>query len=126
MVCDSSNHVLGLEETSGFDSLGWPRWQLVLCLALAYIVLFLALFKGVKSSGKVVWVTAIAPYIILLILLIRGIFLPGAVDGLRFYLNFDLKRLGHTQVINQPNDDYLSFSDFVEVMFQTFYFYRTN
>ncbi|GAV00852.1 hypothetical protein RvY_11644-2 [Ramazzottius varieornatus] len=92
------NYVLGLEETSGFDSLGWPRWQLVLCLALAYLILFLALFKGVKSSGKVVWVTAIAPYIILLILLIRGVFLPGATDGLKFYLNLDLRRLGDTQV----------------------------
>jgi Sodium:neurotransmitter symporter family len=49
----SSFFVLGLQKDSGFDHLGWPRWQLVGCLALTYLVLFLALFKGVKSSGKV-------------------------------------------------------------------------
>ena len=49
-------------------------------------MLYFSLFKGVKSSGKVVWVTAIAPYILLSILLIRGIMLPGAIDGIQYYL----------------------------------------
>ncbi|OQV25860.1 Sodium-dependent dopamine transporter [Hypsibius exemplaris] len=90
--------VLGLNKDSGFDNIGWPRPQLVGCLALTYVVLFFALFKGVRSSGKVVWVTAIAPYCILLILFIRGIFLPGAVDGVQYYMTFDLKRLLEAQI----------------------------
>ncbi|XP_055350607.1 sodium-dependent dopamine transporter-like [Paramacrobiotus metropolitanus] len=92
------NHVLGLHSESGFDNIGWPRWQLVLCLALTYLLLFLAMFKGVKSSGKVVWVTAIAPYVILLILFLRGIFLPGALTGIQFYMTFDFKRLLDAQL----------------------------
>ena len=33
-----------------------------------------------------VWVTATMPYILLSILLVRGLMLPGALDGIHFYL----------------------------------------
>ena len=36
--------------TCGIDEI---RWQLALCLLLAWIVIFLCLSKGIKSSGKV-------------------------------------------------------------------------
>uniref|UniRef100_A0A1B0AB16 Transporter n=1 Tax=Glossina pallidipes TaxID=7398 RepID=A0A1B0AB16_GLOPL len=39
------------------------------------------------TSGKVVWFTALFPYAVLLILLIRGITLPGSAMGIRYYLN---------------------------------------
>ena len=44
-------------------------------------------------AGKVVWITATMPYVLLTILLIRGVLLPGAMDGIRFYLVPDLKAL---------------------------------
>ncbi|CAG2161766.1 unnamed protein product [Oppiella nova] len=49
--------------------------------------------NGVKSSGKVVWFTATAPYFILTILLIRGLFLPGAGEGILYYINPRLEKL---------------------------------
>lgn len=58
--------------------MGSLRPELVGCSLIVFIMLYFSLFKGVKSSGKVVWITATAPYIILTILLIRGLFLPGA------------------------------------------------
>ena len=45
------HHVLEL--TDSIDTLGTVRWQLVLCLLATCIVVFLALVKGIKSSGKV-------------------------------------------------------------------------
>ena len=36
--------------TCGSDEI---RWQLALCLLLAWVVIFLCLSKGIKSSGKV-------------------------------------------------------------------------
>jgi SNF family Na+-dependent transporter len=49
-------------------------------------LLFLTLWKGVASSGKVAYFTAIFPYIILITLLVRGVTLPGSVDGIMFYI----------------------------------------
>jgi Sodium:neurotransmitter symporter family len=43
--------VLGMSD--GIDNIGTPRWQLVVSLLVAWIFIFLALFKGVKTSGKV-------------------------------------------------------------------------
>ena len=48
---------------------------------------------GTKSIGKVIYVTVLAPYIILMILLIRGLTLPGMSDGIAFYLRPDFKKL---------------------------------
>jgi len=90
--------VLRINESEGIHDLGKPQWQLILCIAAVYFVLYLSLFKGVKSSGKVVWLTATMPYLVLTILLVRGLMLPGAVDGISFYLNVDWERLAEPQV----------------------------
>jgi len=42
--------------------------------------------------------TATSPYILMFILLIRGVTLEGAMDGLRFYLVPDFSRLSDPQV----------------------------
>jgi hypothetical protein len=46
------------------------------------------LLQGVKSSGKVVWLTATMPYVVLTILLMRGLMLEGAASGIHFYLRY--------------------------------------
>uniref|UniRef100_A0A8C1KQU2 Transporter n=1 Tax=Cyprinus carpio TaxID=7962 RepID=A0A8C1KQU2_CYPCA len=90
--------VLHIHESKGINDLGLPRWELTLCLILVVFILCFSLWKGVKSSGKVVYVTATMPYIVLLVLLIRGITLPGAMNGIRAYLHIDLKKLNNPQV----------------------------
>ena len=39
--------------SEGIEYMGAPQWQVVLCLAAAWTLTFLALSKGVKSTGKV-------------------------------------------------------------------------
>lgn len=79
--------VLGSYKSTGIGDLGGVKWDLALCLFSVYLVVFLSLWRGIKASGKVVWVTATMPYICLLALLARGVTLEGAVDGIYFYLN---------------------------------------
>jgi len=55
---------------------------MAICIAIVYTMLYISLFKGVKSSGKVVWITATMPYVLLTILLVRGLLLPGAMTGI--------------------------------------------
>lgn len=42
--------------------------------------------------------TAIMPYVVLAILLVRGLMLPGAVSGIMYYLKPELSKLKETQV----------------------------
>jgi len=48
-----------------------------------------------------VWVTATFPYIVLTILLIRGLSLPGAYQGISYYLSPKLSLLKETRVRNR-------------------------
>jgi len=90
--------VLELYKSSGLDDLGSPRWPLVLCLVLVYVMLYFTLWKGVRSSGKVVWVTATFPYVVLLVLLVRGCTLVGAEEGIQFYLTPNWTQIQQTSV----------------------------
>nr|XP_011714315.1 sodium-dependent proline transporter isoform X3 [Macaca nemestrina] len=81
-----SRYVLHIQGSQGIGSPGEIRWNLCLCLLLAWVIVFLCILKGVKSSGKVVYFTATFPYLILLMLLVRGVTLPGAWKGIQFYL----------------------------------------
>ncbi|XP_043237831.1 sodium-dependent proline transporter-like [Amphibalanus amphitrite] len=91
-----NNHVLSL--SSGIDELGSVQPRLVLSLLFAWLVVGGALIKGIKSSGKVVYFTALFPFVILIILLIRGVTLPGASEGIKFYIVPDLDRLSDINV----------------------------
>lgn len=42
---------------------------------------------------KVVWFTAIFPYVVLLILFVRGVTLPGWEKGIKYYLRPNLEML---------------------------------
>ncbi|KAM9758512.1 sodium- and chloride-dependent GABA transporter 2-like isoform 1-T1 [Menidia menidia] len=88
--------VLGISQ--GIEEIGSLRWELALCLLLAWILCYFCVWKGVRSTGKVVYFTATFPYLMLVVLLARGLTLPGAMDGIAFYLYPDPTRLVDPQV----------------------------
>jgi len=87
------NKMLMMEEDTSLNNMGTINWNLVGCLFISWLLVMACLIKGVKSAGKVVWFTALFPYSVLIILLIRGITLPGAVNGIYFFLTPDWMKL---------------------------------
>uniref|UniRef100_A0A8C8I2N9 Solute carrier family 6 member 14 n=1 Tax=Oncorhynchus tshawytscha TaxID=74940 RepID=A0A8C8I2N9_ONCTS len=92
--------LVALQRSSGLDETGPVVWHLALCLLLGWLLIAAALYKGIKSSGKVVYFTATFPYVVLLILLIRGVTLEGARDGIEFYIGSqsNLTKLSEAEV----------------------------
>uniref|UniRef100_A0A8C1DRP9 Transporter n=1 Tax=Cyprinus carpio carpio TaxID=630221 RepID=A0A8C1DRP9_CYPCA len=87
-----------LEVTTGIEHAGGIRWELFGLLVLAWAIVYLCIFKGVKSTGKVVYFTATFPYFILFALLINNVQLPGAKDGILFFLMPNWSKLLEVQV----------------------------
>jgi NSS family neurotransmitter:Na+ symporter len=87
-----------LRVTSGPGVLGGLNLVVVGALALCWIAIFLILYKGVRRVGKVVIYTVSIPWACLLILVLRGLTLPGAIEGLNAYLTPDLSALGDMSI----------------------------
>uniref|UniRef100_A0AAQ5ZBX0 Transporter n=1 Tax=Amphiprion ocellaris TaxID=80972 RepID=A0AAQ5ZBX0_AMPOC len=90
------NKVLNI--SSGLDEPGNLNWELMLCLMAVWVLVYFCVWKGVKSTGKIVYFTATFPYVVLIILLVRGVTLPGAYDGIMYYVKPDWSKLGEAQV----------------------------
>jgi solute carrier family 6 dopamine transporter-like protein 3 len=99
---------------------------MALCLLAVYLICYFSLWKGISTSGKVsgfdivwkviynyyhelpikkhafylqvVWFTALFPYAVLLILLVRGITLPGSADGIKYYLSPNFTAITQAEV----------------------------
>uniref|UniRef100_A0A803TBD2 Solute carrier family 6 member 8 n=1 Tax=Anolis carolinensis TaxID=28377 RepID=A0A803TBD2_ANOCA len=90
------NKVLNL--SGGLEFPGAINWEVTLCLIACWVLVYFCVWKGVKSTGKIVYFTATFPYVVLIILLIRGVMLPGAQDGIIYYLKPDWSKLAAPQV----------------------------
>ena len=78
-----------------FGSISIP---VVLGLIVIWLLVFIILYKGVNRIGKIVAITVPLPTILLIILTIRGLTLPGAIEGISYYLTPDFSRLSDVNV----------------------------
>ncbi|XP_030830118.1 sodium- and chloride-dependent GABA transporter 1 [Strongylocentrotus purpuratus] len=100
-----------LRQTDGIHYVGGIVWYLALNLFLAWTLIYFGLWMGVKLSGKIAYVTVPYIHLVLAAFFIRGVTLPGAYDGLRFFLYPNIYLLGRTQVwIAAGTEVFYSFS----------------
>jgi len=71
---------------------------LLIGLALTWAAIYWIIHKGVHRVGRIVMITVPLPVILILILVVRGITLPGSGVGLNYYLSpaWDKLQLGAT------------------------------
>ncbi|XP_028317057.1 sodium-dependent neutral amino acid transporter B(0)AT1-like isoform X2 [Gouania willdenowi] len=82
-----------LSTSTSISDSGGIHWPMVVCLLVAWAVIFICYVKGISSSGKAVYFTAILPYVVLAIFLVRGLTLKGAMNGVKFLFTPDLAEL---------------------------------
>lgn len=84
-------NVLGL--TDSVFNFGSIRWPVVIALVISWVFILLSIWEGAKTVSKVVYVTVILPWLLLIVFVIRGVTLPGAFEGIKYYLSPDWKML---------------------------------
>jgi NSS family neurotransmitter:Na+ symporter len=87
-----------LDITSGPLCIGGIRIPALFALIIMWICVYLILYKGISRIGKVVLVSVPVAWILFLILAIRGVTLPGAMNGISFYLTPDFSKLLNVNV----------------------------
>ena len=95
--------------TQGVHDMGDIRLELLGFLVLAWVIVYFCLWKGVAATGKVVYLTATLPILLLFTFVIRGLTLPGAMEGLRFFFLPDWDKVCEPKVwidaASQVSDD---------------------
>ncbi|KAM3614300.1 uncharacterized protein V6R79_012421 [Siganus canaliculatus] len=71
-----------LNITPNIETSGPLEWWLVLCLASAWLILYVCFIRGIETIGKAIYITVTFPYLVLTIFLVRALTLSGATDGL--------------------------------------------
>ncbi|MDI6840257.1 MAG: sodium-dependent transporter [bacterium] len=87
-----------LSASNGPLNLGSVKPYIMLGVLMTWIWTIGSIWRGVKTVGKVVYVTVVLPWLILFVFVIRGLTLPGAIEGLRYYLTPDFSALRNIEV----------------------------
>ncbi|XP_033746964.1 sodium- and chloride-dependent betaine transporter-like [Pecten maximus] len=98
-------HILRISE--GINVLGTISVVFVAYLFLMRLIAAITIVKSVASLGKVLYITALLPVLLVLAIWIRALTLPGASKGLLYFVSADFRRFADPQL-------------WIEASFQTF------
>lgn len=72
-----------IKTTGNFTGFGTIAPLVVICLLIAWISIFFCIKDGASSVGRVVKYTVFLPELCLLIMAVKGLTMPGAMEGIR-------------------------------------------
>ncbi|XP_078053532.1 solute carrier family 6 member inebriated isoform X1 [Augochlora pura] len=87
-----------LQISKGIEDSGALRWELVACLITAWILVYFSVWKSIKSSAQVRYLTATLPFVLIVVFLTRSLTLEGADKGLQFFFHPRWELLGDAKV----------------------------
>ena len=90
------NRVLGI--TSSLAEIGSLQIHLAISLLVVWVFVYASILKGFQWTGKIAYVTAIFPYLLLIILFFVGVSVDGAWSGITYLLIPDFGMLWHPQI----------------------------
>ncbi|XP_068620782.1 sodium- and chloride-dependent glycine transporter 1-like [Battus philenor] len=95
---DEFFHIRLLQMSTGIHEIGGIVWPVFWCNFICWVLVYLCICNGVKSVGKIVYFTVMFPYVVLFALFIRGVTLPGAQQGILYYILPDWSQLKNPKV----------------------------
>ena len=105
------------ESTAAIEGSSIPGIVL-LCLLVAWGLIFFCIRNGASSVGKVVKFTVFAPVILLVVMAIKGCTMPGALDGLKILFVPDFTQLGDATLwVDAVGQVFYSLSIMMAIMF---------
>ena len=81
--------------TSGYGTIAFP---VLGCLVIAWVLIYACIRNGPNTVGKVVKYTVFLPVICLVILAVKGMAMPGAMEGLAKFFLPDFSSLGEAEI----------------------------
>ena len=105
------------ESTAAIEGSSIPGIVL-LCLLVAWGLIFFCIRNGASSVGKVVKFTVFAPVVLLVVMAIKGCTMPGALDGLKILFVPDFTQLGDATLwVDAVGQVFYSLSIMMAIMF---------
>ena len=90
----------------------------LLCLVIAWGLIFFCIRNGASSVGKVVKFTVFAPVVLLVIMAVKGCTMPGAMEGLRILFVPDLSAFADPSLwVDAIGQVFYSLSIMMAIMF---------
>ncbi|MBS3810730.1 MAG: sodium-dependent transporter [Halanaerobiales bacterium] len=87
-----------LQISSGPGTLGGFSTPVLIGLVITWIAIYFILRNGAESVGKVVLITVPLPVLLMAILVLRAVTLPGAIEGLNYFLEPNFAMLTNLSV----------------------------
>lgn len=87
-----------LDIGKGIEDWDQIRWELVACLIFAWILVYFAIWKSIKSSGKTRYFTTTLPFLLILVFLGKSLTLDGSTKGLRYFFKPRWELLSESKV----------------------------
>lgn len=75
-----------LQLSDRVNAVGGIDWQILLSLAVVWVIIYFCVWQGTTSVGQIVLYSVPLPVLLLLVLLIRAVTLPGFFSGWQVYL----------------------------------------